>query len=275
MSLKSRCIERCNDCHGKTPWKFEYIKPGRESHSSGKYCCDKCEEKVSPKPKCPSSCPPPCPPHAVNSACGVISVKNPLTELVIPELLIGNVSSAANVSVVLAGWTDIITDVSDAFNNFAGTYTPPTSGDYEVNLVVNYETSVPLSVSSTLIDVPSIELFDVTSGLKIVGSTFPATSQIITIPPLSSGALPIDILSSGILAKAQVVISVIVPLVEGNPVAIRANTNGLVYSPPFIGPVEVLPTLPPRIVFDPENVDTVLTIKKIRNTPIVTIHCNN
>src|SRR4029079_18281629 len=107
----------------------------------------------------------------------------------------------------------------------------------------------------------------------ILGSQLSAASIIIPIPPLSSGELPIDVQVAFLINRSIVTINAVIPLRLGQRIRVRALTNGLIYAP--IAPLQVIPPLPPRIIFNPEGVDTTLTIYKIRNSPIVTIKCNN
>lgn len=209
--------------------------------------------------------------------CTFVSVKNPRSVLLIPEILTGRFEALVEGPfVVLFGWDDIIIDAGNDFDNPTGIYTAPQDGDYEVTLVVNYETSVPLTVDFDLANVPTIEIFDVETDLRILGSQFPTSSIIVQIPPISSEEFPIDVPVSFIMNKAQVVISAIIPLRAGQRIGARALTNGLVYIPPMSS-LRVVPPLPPRIIFNPEGVDTTFTIRKLRNSPVVTItvDCNN
>lgn len=270
MVLDCHCNNKCNDCKGRPNFGLvnKSPEPVRNTHKTIAQLHSHHEHEHEYTHK-------KCNPHRHNnSACGMVSVKNPTTELLIPELLIQNISNAAHVSVTLKNWSDVIIDASDSFDNSNGLYTTPENGDYEFNLVVNYETSVPLQVSPTLNDVPSVQLYNWNTGEPIIESTLPASNMVFQVPPPSSGEPPVDISVSNLLGKAQAVISVIVPLEQGQQVGVRVNSNGLTYLPPLVLS-EVFPQLPARIVFSPERGDTTLTIKKVRNTPIITIDCNN
>ncbi|XWV24491.1 mg749 protein [Tupanvirus deep ocean] len=301
MSAKKRCFNYCNDCvNGKSQWKIvEVDSSDAEWHKLKKEHCVPCEPKPCfEKPVCEKEKKKPCPEKkikcckgekgekgergsAANYACTLISVKNPDSQLIIPEAPVtpAAILPAAIVgeAVDLTGWTDIVPDALNAFDNATGTYTAPETGDYQVSLVVNYETSVPLNVTPTLNDVPIIELYDVATDAHIVGSQFPTINIVVTIPPFSSGEPPIDVAVVTIIAKAQVIINAVIPLVAGQRIRFRAVTNGLVYNPPIgVGVQQIIPPLPPRIDFSPENgSDTTLSIYKLRNSPIVTINCNN
>lgn len=219
-----------------------------------------------------------------NFVCTLISVKNPTSELIIPEIPITetNIGQTNNFvqnmvgdTVDLTGWTDIVPDALNAFDNITGTYTAPEDGDYQVELTINFETSVPLNVSPSLNDVPTAEIYDIDTGEHILSSFFPALSTIIMIPPLSTGDPPIEVPISPLLNKGQVIINAVVPLRSGQRIRVRINSNGLVHGTTSVLSQEVIPSLPPRIIFDPTGADTTLTIYKVRNTPIVIIDCNN
>jgi len=298
MSAKKRCFTYCNDCgNGKSQWKIvEVDSSDAEWHKLKKEHCVPCEPKPCHEKPVYEKEKKPCHEkkikcckgekgekgergYAATFVCTLISVKNPDSLLIIPEAptTAGAVNAADIVgeAVDLTGWTDIVPDALNAFDNATGTYTVPETGDYQVELAVNYETSVPLNVSPTLNDVPIIEMYDVATGNHIVGSQFPTISIIVTIPPFSSGELPIDVAVVTIIAKAQVIINGVFPLVAGQRVRFRAVTNGLVYNP-TIAAQQIIPPFPPRIDFSPENgADTTLAIYKLRNSPIVTINCNN
>jgi hypothetical protein len=209
-----------------------------------------------------------------NHVCTLISVKDTTSVLLIPEAPIGlTVPSIVGPSVDLTNWTDIVPDVLDVFDNVSGTYTAPEDGDYVVAVVVNYETSVFLPTDIGLTNVPTIEVYDVDTGNRILGSQLTAASIVIPIPPLSSGEPIIDVPLAFIVNRAVVTIDAVIPLVLGQRIRVRALTNGLVYS--SIVALQAITPNPPRIIFDPDGVDTTLTIYKIRNSPIITIDCNN
>lgn len=223
-----------------------------------------------------------CPPTHVPSnpnACTLVSVANPTSELLIPELLAPGAFGIQHVigqAVDLTGWTkDLVIDALDAFDNATGTFTAPVSGDYLIAAVISYETSVPLTPDAELTNVPYIEIYDIANptGHLLTGQ-LPSNSQIITIPPISSGEFPIEVIATSVTSRAQVILTAALPLIEGQQIRLRAVTNGLTYTAP-IAISQVLPPLPPRIVFFTNTSDTTLTIYRIRNSPIVTIDCNN
>lgn len=302
MSVKSRCGKFCDDCdENETRWKLvestsleaehHKIKNGRlvkcqvKTEKSDecpkkqqKKCPKKCPKKCCQKQTifdCEKKCPDNCKPKPIcpcnNFASTLISVRNPQTELIIPELPLGNVNVNAIIgeAVDLTDWTDLVPDVFDAFNNATGIYTAPETGDYDVRLVVNYETNVPIPVSPLLVDVPIIEIYNVLDDAHILASFFPTIVLVIPVPPPSTGEPPFDITVAAIMSKGQVVIGGIIPLTAGQQIRVRAVTNGLVYNPTGIPPVQA------TIDFSPAGVDTVLTIYKIRNSPIVSIDLNN
>lgn len=275
MSVNRRLVY-CNDCRGKeNPWKIVEVASDdaywynikragcRQVRQENPCHCYENSDNAVARNQCN---------EPRNNACTYISVKNPQTELIIPELTTS--IAAIGTSVDLAGWTDIIVDALDSFDNITGTYVAPDNGDYQVALTVNYETSVVLNVDTALNNVPTIEVYDVDTGLRILGSQFPTTNIVVVVPPASSTDLPVDIPVASILAKGQVIINAVIPLRENQRIRVRALTNGLVYFP-AITPLEIIPPLPARIVFDPAGVDTTLTINRVRNSPIVTVYCNN
>lgn len=289
--MKDRYEPYCSDCGGKpTQWKIV----DADSHDSQMYKinrrpCDKILEKKDKKDckkekkyKCKKiiTC---CRGEKGEKgdrgdsgnvfAATIISVKNPQTDLVIPELLETSNLNIAPLQIIgndvdLAQWTDIVIDALNSFDNVTGTFTAPETGDYVVNLVVNYETSVSIPVSPSLTDVPIVQVYDVLTGNKILASSLPSLNIIVPIPPLSSGELPINVDVSTIIAKSQVIINAVIPLVVGQRIRVRALTNGLVYAPP----VSLVPPGPAVIDFSPEGLDTTLTIYKIRNTPLININ---
>lgn len=208
-----------------------------------------------------------------NFACLLVSVKNPDSDLIIPfTSLTGDAPNSGDASVVLSRWaTDIVPDVMGVFDKITGIFTAPEDGDFQVTLIVNYRTTVALSLDPSLVNVPTIELFDVSTGERIVASQFPTLHIVVPIPPLSSGEIGTDVIVAAVIAVAQVIIDVIIPLRAGQTIAFRALSNGLTFNP-FV-PMATLS--PARIIFDPQDADTTLTIEKVRNSPIITILCNN
>jgi len=293
MSLKKRCFTYCNDCpRGVSPWKIvEVTSEDAEIYNIKKAGCVACEprdEKDCDR-KCGKGCQQkkPCftqnnfkkccreekdcfDKNCVNQACTLISVKNPHTTLVLPEIADTDIPDVIGEAVDLTHWTDIVPDALRAFDNATGTYTAFEEGDYNVELVVNYQTNVPINVSPSLTDVPSIEIYDACTGEHILASTFPTLCIIVPVPCcVSSEEPPIDVHVDTILCKAQVIISAVIPLCCCQRIRVRALTNGLTYTP------TLLPPIPASIDFSPAGLDTTLTIYKVRNTPIVKIDCNN
>jgi hypothetical protein len=228
--------------------------------------CDQCPFP-GPGPFPPGPCP--CP----NFERTLVSVRNPETQLIIPETtpvppprIDANAFAplfSVGIAVDLALWTDIITDQLGAFDNVTGTYTAPEAGDYRIDLIVNYQASTSIPVSPTLEDVPSIEIYDVTTGNAILGSTMTATVITVPVPPPTTGDPPIDVTVAALTAKAIVAINAIIALTAGQRIRARACSNGLTYTPPTILP----PPPPASIDFTPVNLDTTWTIVKLRNTP--------
>ena len=201
-------------------------------------------------------------------ACTLISVKNPDADLVIPTPF-PVVAAVIGDFVDFTGWTDIVPDVFDAFDNVTGIYTTPEDGDYQVELVVNYQINTPIPIpSNDLSFVPDVQIYDVDTDERILASTLSATDMIVPLPPDENGTF---VRVTNLVAKGQVIIKAIIPLSQGQRIRVRATTNGLVFLP--VGPPGPVP--PAIIDFSPENLDTTLGIYKLRNSPIVSIDCNN
>lgn len=260
-------------CHKTGEWKMVEAN-SREaqnyrSQTSGcqtRSCCEPCrvnccKEQAACKKRCPSETFP----------RTDISVKNPTSVLEIPEEVTTRQLAPlafTGVAVDLAGWTDIIIDVLDSFDNATGTYTAPEAGDYEVSLIVNYRTSVPLPVNVILNNIPTIQIYDVNDpDERILASIFPTFNDVVVVPPPTTGDPPVEVPVTVINYQSQIIIDAIIPLNFGQQIRARAVTNGLTYNPPMVIP----PPPPAEIIFDPEGVDTTFSIKKVRNTPIVTI----
>jgi len=284
MSAKKRCFTYCNDCPNgqKSQWKIvDADSHDAELYAMKKVPCVPCQPKVHEEQKqhCPEK--PPCKQQnrcckgekgdkgdrGSNFACNLVSVKDPQTVLVIPEP--PSPIPPVTESVTLTGWTDIVPDALNSFDNATGIFTAPEDGDYKVDLVVNYQASEAIAVNPNLSDVPTVEIYDVDTNTRILGSVFPTTTVVIQIPPPSSGEPPIDIVYASIMGKSQIIISAIIPLRAGQRIAARALTNGLVFSSGLLPPVSA------TIDFSPPGADTTFTIYKIRNSPTVTINCNN
>lgn len=294
MSVKRRCFSYCHDSADDNSWKivetdkhFHEKKPkhpesgNQHQDSDSDSDCDKkkparrwvkddCHNKqpqcYKKEKKSKGNC--------CNFLCTLVSVKNPDTILPIPELLNGSPAIAQNGECVdLTGWSDIVPDALNAFNNATGIYTAPESGDYQVSLTVNFRTSLSIPVSETLLDVPFIEVYDVDTDGKILTSAFPVTALLIVVPPLATGEPPVDVFATALLTIGQVIINAVIPLTEGQRIRFRACTNGLHFIPPLISDQQ-LPS-PASIDLSPPGLDTTLAIYKIRNSPRVVIHCNN
>ena len=287
MSIKKRCFEYCNGCDGKNSgWKIVELEPGQVDASSFD-CSDFKQKKVyeperdhncdcvdikrdcfDKKKKCgcekknDNCC------EKKNFVCTLISVKNPDTSLIIPPDLNGQLPNP-NVSVDLTNWSDLAVDAIGAFDNQTGTYTVPCDGDYQIELVVNFKTSIQIPISPTLDNVPTIEIYDVCTGQRILGSIFPTISIIVPIPPFTTGDPGTDVSVTSILSTGQVIIKAIVPLKACQHIRVRALTNGLTFDtillPPPIASIDLSPT----------GVDTTLGIYKLRNSPIIHVDCNN
>nr|AEX62490.1 hypothetical protein mv_L285 [Moumouvirus Monve] len=276
MNVRRRCVN--NDCAKNCGWKIvetdnEYVRNRK-----------RCDEPVRPC-RCPENdnqddC-------QVYDPCNrnnnrnlqrtLVSVINPTGSILEIPVEFAPAPFAARVaqigvqqvignSVVLTGWSDVVPDILDAFDNITGTYTAPEAGDYEFNLQLNFRTSVPLTVNDAGTNIPIVEIFDVASGLVIANGAvnLPTATVQFTIPPLASGELPIEIETTSILSNGQVILNAIIPLATGQQVRIRINSNGLVYNP-----IQEIVASPAFINFNPPGAPTRLTIQKVRNTPIV------
>jgi hypothetical protein len=235
---------------------FEYNSETGLWRQVKKHDCS-CHDAVCP-------CPPPQPCPCPDFTNTLISVRNPGTVLVIPEDPTLLAKALVGVSVDFTLWSDIITDVLNAFDNTTGTYTVPESGDYSVRLIVNYQASTAIAVSPTLDDVPSIIIYDVATTDPILASTLTAIVSIIPVPPPTTGDPPINVTVASLISKAVVTIDAVVSLVAGQQIRVCATTNGLTYTPPF----ELPPPPPASIDFSPTGLDTTLTIVKVRNTVV-------
>jgi len=273
MSTKKQCFIYTKDSNnGENGWKMIELDKEISKIQTTKtvHSCHKHEPKNTHSSKC----------HKVNKCCNpnvctLVSVKNPDTELIIPEepTTANNATAIVGEAVDLVKWTPIVPDALNSFNNLTGTFVAPEAGDYFLDLVVNFRTSVSIPVDPSLDNVPYIEIYDVDTDAHILASSFPTINIIVPIPPMSTGELPVDVPVAAILGTGQVIISAVVPLLAGQRIRVRAVTNGLIYFPPLNG--LQIPPLPPRIDLSPPGVDTTFAIYKFRNSPTVTITCNN
>lgn len=266
MSVKARCYSYCNDSNNKngSQWKIvEAKKSDRNKYEKidDKYCCDSCYEKDT------------CGLKKSNFLCTLVSVKNPSTDLPIPDEIIPLSSTSQcgdNLCIDLQGWSDVVPDALHSFDKSTGTFTAPEDGDYQISLVVNFKVSDFLSIPPPGTEIPYIEIYDPDAPCgHVLSSAFPVTYVVVQNP--STGEPAITILA--VLLTGQVVINGVVPLKACQRLRLRACTNGLHFvPPPVIGPI---PTNGATIDLAPPCFDTTFTISKIRNSPIVTIHCNN
>jgi len=166
----------------------------------------------------------------------------------------------------LTGWTNVVSDVLNSFDDVTGTYCPRCPGDYEFNVVLNYRSSIPLPIENIPgpcgnlnvgSSIPRVLLYDPCTGEEIAASQFPVVSIVICIPPLSTGELPVEVTATAIDIAAAIPISTIVPLKCGQCVRVAVDLKDI--------------TLPPgaSITFSPPGNTTTFTAKKIRNTPSI------
>ena len=233
-----------------------------------------------PCPPCPPRpCPPkpclPCPKQSCTLADTLISVRDPTSDVY--------ANSPPNVD--LTGWTDLIIDAKDSFENESGTYTVRCSGDYEISLVVNYRTAFPILLdvvppdgarigepdNNPLTRVPRVELYDVFTDKPLIASQFPVVHIIAFCQSPITSEPPCEIEVRALLEAGQVIINTVVPLVCGQRIRFRVVQNGIEF--PVILPI---PISTPVIDLSPPANTTTLSIKKLRDAPIVTIvtdHC--
>lgn len=236
-------------------------------HLQGRHC-------YCPEEPCPPE--PPCPPHPCDCCFTTtyVSSKNPTNVITVPSPLtdLNSVLRATAVPLIagtncttLTNWTSIIVDADASFNLVSGVYTTPSSGDYQVELVLNYTTSDRINVSPDLSDVPTVEFYDVVTGNRILGSTFPVIDFCIPFPDSSSCMYEV----ANILSRGQIYINAQVPLLAGQTVAVKVCLNGLT-SPPAGSPN--VPEAPNPTISFPNGTstadagfDTTLTIFKVRD----------
>ena len=154
------------------------------------------------------------------------------------------------------------------FDNNTGIYTVPCDGDYQIELVVNFKTNVPIPIIPTSDNIPQIQIYDLDASKSILSSNLSSVSFIVPISPTCSFEPTCEVSVTGLLSTGQVIIKAIVPLNCGQRIVVRATNSGLAYD-----------SLDPQIIasidFSPPNVDTTLGIYKLRDTPVINIDCNN
>ncbi|BCS83444.1 hypothetical protein QLL95_gp0679 [Cotonvirus japonicus] len=265
MGVSRERISYCNDCANNkgSGWK---IVQEDSVHTKHKKC--HCVPEVQRHHNNCSQIDDPCNRNR-NLQLTYVSVINPTTVLPIPNSDINGVFAQQAVNAVtnvlnLTGWSDTTADILDSFNNATGVYTAPSSGDYLFDLDLAVRTSTSLNVDPELTDVPFVELVDVATGDRLIGGfvNFPVTSTNITIPPIASGELPIEINITTLLAIGQANLNTIVSLTAGQQVVFRVSSNGLTYTPSGL-----IPPVSASISFAPGSF---LTIQKLRNTPTIT-----
>ncbi|AGF85067.1 hypothetical protein QJ854_gp715 [Moumouvirus goulette] len=274
MNVRRRCVN--NDCAKNCGWKIvetdnEYVRNRKRCDEPVKPCCYQNNDNDYQGNDC-----------QVYDPCNrnnnrnlqrtLVSVINPTGSILEIPVEFAPVPFAARATnaqigvqqvigntIALTGWSDVIPDILDAFDNITGTYTAPEAGDYEFNLQLNFRTSVPLTVNDAGTNIPIVEIFDAASGLPIVGGSvnLPTATVQFTIPPLASGELPIEIETTSILSNGQVILNAIIPLTAGQQVRIRISSNGLVYNP-----IQEIVASPAFINFNPPASPTRLTIQK-------------
>lgn len=152
---------------------------------------------------------------------------------------------------ILTDWTFNISDVFQNFNELIGKYQIPEDGDYQISLVVNYQTDTPFIIDSSLTKTPFIEINETTNNNNIVSSPFPIVDTIITIPPPGINDVALDIRNTSVLRKGQIIINSVFSFCEGQKICVCV-TN--------------LDPNTPSINFSPNDADTTLTIVKLKDT---------
>lgn len=135
------------------------------------------------------------------------------------------------------------------FNPDTGIITVPESGVYDIKLVVNFLTSVPLTgLNAGLTNIPYLSVYDTTTGANLVSALFPTVS--IPIPATTTTV-------SSVLTSGEVIIIKWLSLVGGQTIAFRVVTNGLAS------------VVPATISLHPPNGTTTFTFQKLRD-PVIT-----
>lgn len=260
MSVSRNRISYCNDCaNGKaSPWKIVDISKvdvikRRCEHEREIECGCKHKEK---NPCVPDDC------SKTNPQLTIVSAVNPTSILDIPNT--DTVYSVPNSIVVLSGWHLTTPDMLASFDPESGIFTAPENGDYEINLVVGFKASTPITALDDLSNVPQIEIVDVATGHHIIRggiASFPTSSSVVTtsipiLPPIT-----VTVTVTSVLAIGQVVLNIIAALSAGQQIQVVANSNGLTYTPPDIIP-------PPTATFSFDQGSS-LIIRKVRNIPKV------
>jgi hypothetical protein len=134
-----------------------------------------------------------------------------------------NSTVLTNANTFLSLWGQSIHDPIFTFDQSSGTYHVPSTGNYEINLVVNYliPTTLSLSTSTTpLIEVVLVEPYDINRPIS----------------PVLSGAFPVD--AGNVLTGGQIYISGVVQLSKGQKLRVRYNSNNVIAS---VYPLDVRP----------------------------------
>lgn len=191
----------------------------------------------------------------------LISAKNPKTQLDIPAAEICESENIKVKTVDLTDWTLTVGNAS-LFDPESGTYFVCEGGDYQIELVLNFETSVPLPISPLLENVPTLSVYDVDTGETILGSIFPSvTVDFVTSPPATDEP-EICICQTTLARTGQVIIKAIVHLEAGQNIRFKVCSSGLTFCPPA-SCSDGTDFPPAKIDFYPKCVDTTLGIYKL------------
>ena len=285
-----KCFVYCNDCAGfvihdntePKQWegkksesctiycnKCRHILVHPKSDGRSNECCfaeknkyDNDENSVSKeKGKCKD--------NKCNLADTLVSIRDPTSNIFVTSTEFIN----------LVGWSDLVVDVNNSFDNKNGIYTVLCDGDYEVSLVVNYSTAFPITLdtppytksydgneidNSFFNRVPHIELYDVCTGKVLLASQFPVVHSIITCPCPITGEPPVEIELRSLLGSGAVIINGVLSLQKCQKLRFRAVLNGL----EFPVPAPIPPNIPAISLSAPDS-STTASFKKLRDTPKV------
>ena len=282
-----KCFVYCNDCAGYVvhdntePKQWE----GKKSESCSIYC-NKCKHIIT-HPKSRED----------NDDCSFVKKSeycddddhhddhddNSKEKCTLAETLVSVRDPTSDIFVTspqtvdLTGWSDLVIDAKDSFDNESGIYTALCDGDYEISLVVNYRTAFPITLDTPLdvgpssVDepdndpfnrVPRIELYDVCTCRVIVASQFPTVHSIVTCPCPITGEAPVEIELRSILGAGEVIINTVVPLEACQRIRFRVVLNGLEFPVP-----SPIPPNFPAISLSAPGSSTTASFKKLRDTP--------
>lgn len=260
--------------HATGYWKYDSV-------SARKNNCDQMPDPCIPRITCGQKGEKGAPGNATTAfSCHTVAVRSPTTVIEItptvePGLLLesNNNFTAQQMMYDLTNWTPQIAFDPTLFDLATGTYSVVDPGDYMHSVVIDYRTSQPLAIADLTL-IPTVEIYDVDTGLRVPGlvAQFPVTH--IVIPPVISGDPGIDI--SVILTTGQIVINTLASHVANQRLRIRVIVAGLtpVDAVSTFANIHPLQILNATIVFNAVG-STTWTITKQRNTSVFNFVCNN